>query len=76
MDLLGLPNGIDPNASDESKIYNNEIKNTVVKNGPKNPMSKLTLPIGFPCAVENMVVKSRFDAFPYYHQDEIGRAHV
>lgn len=48
IDSLGLPNGIDPNASDGSKIYNDEIRNTVVKNGSKNPMSKVVLPIGFP----------------------------
>lgn len=71
VDLLGLPNGIDPNVSKGSKIYNDEIRNTVVKNGPKNPMSKITLPIGFPCTVEKMTVKCRFDSFPYYYQDAI-----
>ena len=66
-DVLGLPNGIDPNAADNSKIYNDEIRNTVVKNGPKNPMSIITLPVGFPCAKENLTINERFDAFPYYH---------
>lgn len=28
-DLLGLPSGVDPNATEKSKIYNDEIRNTV-----------------------------------------------
>lgn len=67
-DLLGLPQGIDPNAMEKSKIFKDEIRNTLVKNGPKNPMSKVTLPEGFPCAVENLIIEPRTDAFPYYHQ--------
>ena len=70
--ILGLPNGVDPSASENSKIYNDEVRNTVVKNGPKNPMSIITLPTGFPCAVEEMIIEKRHDAFPYYH----GRAQI
>lgn len=69
--ILGLPKGIDPSIPLDSKIFRNEIRNTVVKNGSKNPMSKIKLPIGFPCAVENLVVKERYNAFPYYHSDAI-----
>ena len=43
-DMLGLPNGVDPSASENSKVIKNEIRNTVVKNGPKNPMSRILLP--------------------------------
>ncbi|SHK42612.1 adenine-specific DNA-methyltransferase [Hathewaya proteolytica DSM 3090] len=68
---IGLPNGIDPNASDDSKIFNDEIRNTVVKNGPKNPMSVVKLPIGFPCAVQELTVPERYDAFPYYHSTAV-----
>lgn len=70
-DMVGLPNGIDPNAADTSKIYNPEIRNTLVKNGPKNPMSTVSLPVGFPCAVDEAVIKARTDAFPYYDKDAI-----
>lgn len=70
-DLLGLPNGIDPNASENSKVFKNEIRNTVVKNGPKNPMSKIILPKGFPCAVDTLTIEKRSNAFPYYHQTAI-----
>lgn len=72
-DLLGLPNGIDPNATDKSKIFKDEIRNTLVKNGPKNPMSTVELPEGFPCAVENLVIKKRNTSFPYYHQKAVIR---
>ena len=67
-DLLGLPAGVDPNATDKSKIHNAEVRNTVVKNGPKNPMSKVELPKGFPCAISDLVIEPRRDAFPYYYQ--------
>lgn len=67
-DLLGLPSGVDPNATEKSKIYNDEIRNTVVKNGPKNPMSKVELPRGFPCSVSDLVIEPRHDSFPYYYQ--------
>lgn len=69
--VLGLPKGIDPSIPLDSKIFKDEIRNTVVKNGSKNPMSKIKLPIGFPCAVKNLKISERYDAFPYYHSDAI-----
>ena len=62
-DEVGLPQAIDPSASENSKIYNEEVRNTVVKNGPKNPMSTIKLPIGFPCSVSDLIIKSRKDKF-------------
>ena len=70
-DEVGLPEAIDPSASENSKIYNEEVRNTVVKNGPKNPMSTIKLPIGFPCSVSDLIIKSRKDKFPYYGTDAI-----
>ena len=70
-DEVGLPQAIDPSASENSKIYNEEVRNTVVKNGPKNPMSTIKLPKGFPCSVKNLIIKSRKDKFPYYATDAI-----
>lgn len=70
-DLVGLPDGIDPNAHENSKIFKPEIRNTVVKNGPKNPMSSITLPVGFPSSAENITIKARNDAFPYYKTDAV-----
>lgn len=69
--VLGLPKGIDPSIPLDSKIFKDEIRNTVVKNGSKNPMSKIKLPIGFPCAVKNLKISERYDAFPYYYSDAI-----
>ena len=70
-DLVGLPNGIDPNVTDGSKIFRSEVRNTLVKNGPKNPMSKVLLPKGFPCTVDELVIEKRNNAFPYYYQKAI-----
>jgi len=69
--LLGLPATIDPTVPATSKLFKPEIRNTVVKNGAKNPISKITLPIGFPSAITNMIVKARFDKWPHYHSDAI-----
>lgn len=68
-DRVGLPSAIDPNSSEKSKIFNDEVRNTVVKNGPKNPMSIITLPKGFPCSEKEMVVRARSDKYPIYHND-------
>ena len=70
-ELLGLPNGIDPSVTDKSKVFKDEIRNTLVKNGFKNPMSSIELPSGFPCAVDELVIEERYDAFPFYHQRAI-----
>ena len=70
-DLLGFPNGIDPNVTDTSKIFNSVIRNTLVKNGPKNPMSTIELPKGFPCAVKELVIKKRNIPYPRYHQKAV-----
>ena len=50
-------------------MFRAEIRNTIVKNGPKNPVSKVDLPIGFPAAFENGIVKARKDAWPHYDKD-------
>lgn len=63
---LGLPNGVDPSIPETSKIFKTEVKNTVVKNGPKNPMSEIILPEGFPCSVKSLIIQPRKDSFPYY----------
>ena len=70
-DLVGLPNGIDPNVTEGRKIFRSDVRNTRVKNGPKNPMSKVLLPKGFPCTVDELVIEKRNNAFPYYYQKAI-----
>lgn len=59
----------DPNLPDESKLFNEEIRNSVVKNGPKNPVSGITLEPGFPAGFEEGVIPARSDRFPNYDED-------
>lgn len=47
---------VDPNTPADSKVYK-DVDNTVVKNGYKNPPSYITLPVGFPCEIENGIFK-------------------
>nr|WP_314764331.1 site-specific DNA-methyltransferase [uncultured Neisseria sp.] len=69
--LLGLPNGIDPSISENSKIFNPFIKNTIVKNGSKNPISSITLPVGFPCAEQKLTIQKRTNSYPHYLNEAI-----
>ena len=71
IDNLGLPNGIDPSIPENSKIFNPFIKNTIVKNGSKNPISTITLPIGFPCSEKDLIIPQRNDVYPHYSSDAI-----
>ncbi|WP_217541635.1 site-specific DNA-methyltransferase [Vibrio metschnikovii] len=45
---LPHPKVIDPSTEEGSKLFNKYIRNTIVKNGPKNPVSSVFLPQGFP----------------------------
>ena len=65
------PEILDPNIGDGSKLFKKEIRNTIVKNGPKNPISEVKLPKGFPSAFEAGVIEKRFDAWPHYHENAI-----
>lgn len=64
-------NVIDPNISLESKLYNDEIRNTIIKNGPKNPKVSVIIPKGFPCAFEQGVIRKDSVQFPEYSSDII-----
>lgn len=46
--LSVTPGVVDPNTVEGSKLNNAEIRNTVVKNGPKNPAKAVRIPAGFP----------------------------
>lgn len=56
----------DPNLSVESKLFRPEIRNTIVKNGPKNPASGVSLPIGFPCAFQEGGLENRGSIWPKF----------
>ncbi|WP_369942126.1 site-specific DNA-methyltransferase [Xanthomonas medicagonis] len=60
-DLFKMPAVVDPNVPDTSKLFRSEIRNTIVKNGPKNPVSEILLPKGFPANFEEGVIEARND---------------
>ena len=66
-----LPKAIDPNIPKDSKIFKQEIRNTIIKNGPKNPVCDVVIPIGFPCGIENFVIKKDSVVWPKYSDDVI-----
>ncbi|MBN2109408.1 MAG: site-specific DNA-methyltransferase [Deltaproteobacteria bacterium] len=65
------PPVIDPTIPKDSKLYKPEIRNTIVKNGPKNPISEIILPKGFPAAFKEGIVKARNNKWPHFEQDLI-----
>lgn len=68
---VGLPKAIDPSVPKKSKIFKKEIRNTIVKNGRKNPASLIKLPVGFPAKFENGTIQARNNAFPHYTNDVV-----
>lgn len=62
---VARPTVIDPNIDESSKLFNDEIENSITKNGPKNPPSKVTLPAGFPAVFDEGVVSVRTDRWPH-----------
>lgn len=68
---FSFPNLVDPNVEENSKLFKNEVINTIVKNGPKNPMSKIMLPVGFPANFENGIIQARDNQFPIFYNDAI-----
>lgn len=62
---------IEPYLNEDSKIFKSEIRNTIVKNGPKNPPSEITLPAGFPCEFEQGIISRRDDRYPHFLEDAV-----
>lgn len=60
------PNVFDPNVDESSKLFLPEIRNTIVKNGPKNPISDIVLPAGFPCAFDAGPLGKRGSIWPEF----------
>lgn len=71
IDSFPAPPVIDPNTDEGSKLFNDAIVNTIVKNGPKNPPSKIELPTGFPCRFASGTIKKRKQPWPSYSEDAI-----
>ena len=62
--LITPPPVIDPNVPQTSKLFRDTIENTIVKNGPANPVSALELPIGFPADFEEGTVEPKENFWP------------
>jgi len=60
---------IDPGTAEDSKLFNTEIRNTIVKNGPRNPVSEVTLPAGFPASFDSGTVSKRDNSWPHFKSD-------
>ncbi len=63
------PSVIDPNIPDSSKLFKPDIRNTVIKNGPKNPVKAVTLPAGFPASFRQGVIRRDDVVYPKYDRD-------
>ncbi len=70
-EMFKSPRVIDPNIDETSKLFNEEIKNTITKNGPKNPPSKVVLPIGFPAELKNGTIRKNQHEYPKLSEDVI-----
>lgn len=68
-ELFQHPPVIDPSVTDESKLFRPTIRNTIVKNGPKNPETKVSIPPGFPADFASGVVHKRTDSWPKIFND-------
>lgn len=60
-ELFPMPPVVDPNVPASSKLFRAEVRNTIIKNGPKNPVSDLVLPVGFPAAFPEGRIDARAD---------------
>ena len=68
-DLFPHPSVVDPAVGKGSKLNRSHIRNTIVKNGPKNPVSSIVLPAGFPASINTGVIRARTDQWPHYATD-------
>ena len=65
-DRFPHPKVVDPSIGAHSKLSRNFIQNTIVKNGPKNPVSEVVLPVGFPANVRDARIPRRTSSWPHY----------
>jgi len=57
---------IDPNTRQESNLWKGFAENSITKNGPANPPSEITLPIGFPCLAENLSLDNNYPSQNFF----------
>lgn len=63
-ELIMPPPVIDPNVPQSSKLFRETIENTIVKNGPANPVSEIKLPVGFPADFEEGTIEPKENFWP------------
>lgn len=68
-----LPKAIDPNIGKKSKIFKDEIRNTIIKNGIKNPVCDVTIPAGFPCDIDEFIINKDDVIWPKYSDNIVIR---
>jgi adenine-specific DNA-methyltransferase len=61
---FGAPPVIDPTIPKDSKLFLEYIDNTLVKNGPGNPVSAVRIPVGFPSSMESGVIQPKEHFWP------------
>lgn len=76
IDQFSHPSVNDPNVPEDSKIFRDEVRNTIVKNGPKNPPETILLPKGFPAGFENGTIKKRNNSWPHFSRDAVVKNYV
>lgn len=59
---------VDPNTREESNLWKGFAENSITKNGPANPPSKIELPIGFPCLAEEINLPSNCPPQEFYEE--------
>lgn len=62
--LIPAPPVVDPNIPKDSKLFRGTIENTIVKNGPANPVSPISLPVGFPADLDEGVIEPKENFWP------------
>jgi len=58
------PPVVDPNIPKHSKLFRDFIDNTIVKNGPGNPVTAIRLPKGFPASFDEGIVSPKEGFWP------------
>ncbi|MAS09023.1 site-specific DNA-methyltransferase [Salinisphaera sp.] len=64
-EIFPHPPVVDPSTGEQSKLNRPEIRNTIVKNGPKNPISNVVLPLGFPADFDEGEIQERNQTWPH-----------
>lgn len=59
---------VDPNTRGDSNLWKGYAENSITKNGPGNPPSEVTLPVGFPATIDELSLKENKPVQAYFDQ--------